>query len=233
MTNQKETRREKRQKVKRKKQMQSVGMMVIGLLIIVAGIVIVSVSKPRVATASEENYLNVDRNAIGNPDAPVVIEEFFSFSCSHCQAFAIDSFPRLLEDYINKGIVYYISRPISFGGSTDAVGIASQAVYCAADQGKYFEMHDTIFANFSPYGYQASQLESMADNIGLDLDQYDACMSNGDHITTVDGNLNLAVESGINSTPNFLVNGLLAIVGNKDYSFFQQQIELALASAGQ
>lgn len=233
MTIQKETRREKRQKAKRKKQMQSIGMMIIGLLIIVAGIVIISVSKPRVSKAPEETYLNVNRNAIGNPDAPVVIEEFFSVSCSHCQAFALESFPRMLEEYINSGIVYYISRPLSFGGPSDPVGIASQAAYCAADQDKYFEMHDIIFANFSPYGYQAPQLESMADSIGLDLNQYNACMSNGDHIASVEADLALAVESGINSTPNFLVNGQLAIVGNKEYTFFQQQIELALASAGQ
>jgi protein-disulfide isomerase len=233
MTNQKETRRERRQKAKRKKQMQSIGMMIIGLLIIVAGIVIVSVSKPRVSKAPEENYQNVNRNAIGNPDAPVVIEEFFSFACSHCQAFALESFPRLLEDYINNGIVYYISRPLSFGGPSDAVGIASQAVYCAADQGKYFEMHDIIFANFSAYGYQTSQLESMAESIGLDMSQYNACISNADHAATIEADLALAVESEINSTPNFLVNGELAIVGNKDYSFFQQQIEIALATANQ
>lgn len=228
MSEQKQTRSEKRAKAKRQKQMQSIGIMIIGVLIIVAGIVIVSVSRPRVAKGPGETYPTAIDNTLGNPNAPVVIEEYFSFACSHCRNFAFDNFPRLLEEYIETGVVYYISRP--FSNPSDAVGIASQAAYCAADQGKYFEMHDIIFANFSPYGYKRDELESMAHNIGLDLDQYNQCMANGDHIPTLETNLNLAAAAGVESTPNFLVNGELAIIGNNDFSYFQQQIELALAS---
>ena len=229
MSEQKQTRQERRLKAKRQKQMQSIGIMILGVLIIVGGIIIVSISKPRVSQAAKQTYLNVNGNAIGDPNAPVVIEEFFSFACSHCRNYSIENFPSLLEEYINTGIVYYISRPYS--NPIDAVGIASQAVYCAQDQGKYFEMHDIIFANFSPYGYQPKELESMADSINLDLDLYNACMDNQTHVATIENNISLAEAAGINSTPNFLVNGTLAIVGNREYSFFQQQIELALASA--
>lgn len=231
MTDQKLTRREKRQKAKRQKQMQSIGIMILGVLIIVSGIVLVSVTKPKVAEAQEMTYLNVNVNAIGNPDAPVMMEEFFSFGCGHCGNFSDENFPRLLEEYINTGLVYYISHP--FTNPTDAYGIASQAAFCASDQGKYFEMHDAIFANFSAYGYQSKQLESMADSIGLDLKSFNTCLSGGDYIQTIEESNELAREAGIQSTPSFLINGELAIVGNKEYSFFQQQIDQALAVAGE
>jgi len=106
MSEQKKTRREKRAKAKRQKQMQSIGIMILGVLIIVSGIVLVSISKPKVSEAPEVTYSNVDVNAIGNPDAPVVIEEFFSFGCGHCGNFSTDIFRHLLVDYINTGWVY-------------------------------------------------------------------------------------------------------------------------------
>jgi protein-disulfide isomerase len=231
MSNQKLTRREKRVKAKRQKQMQSIGIMIIGVLIIVAGIVIVSVSGPRVSKGPGETYANDVGNAIGDPKAPVVIEEYFSFSCSHCRNFAVDNFPLLYEEYIQTGEVYYISR--AYSNPNDAVGIASQAALCAGDQGKYFEMHDIIFANFSAYGYRADQLKSMANAIDLDMDQYETCMADGVHVSTIEDHLVLAGSVGVDSTPNFVINGQLAIVGNNEYSYFQSQIELAKGSTQQ
>ena len=228
MSEQKISRREKHQKAKRKKQMQSIGIMILGVLIIVSGIVLVAMTKPKVTEAPQVTYQNVNGNAIGNPDAPVVMEEYFSFGCSHCANYAADGFPPLLEEYINTGKVYFISRP--FTNPTDVYGIAAQAALCASDQGKYFEMYDAIFANFSAYGYQGNELESMADSIGLNLDDYKACMSSGKHISTIDEFNAQATEAGITSTPNFLVNGELAIVGNREYSIFQETINQAIAA---
>ncbi len=227
MSEQKISRREKRQKAKRQKQMQSIGIMIIGLLIIISGVVLISLTGSK---DIELTYINVNRNAIGDPDAPVVMEEYFNFGCSHCANFAETTFPLLLEDYINTGLIYYISNPITFGDPNDAFGIASQAAYCAADQGKFFEMHDAIFSKFSAYGYTAGQLEAMAKKVDLDLGEYNSCMANGDQISTLQTVLESSIEAGVNSTPNFLINGELAIVGNREYSFFQEQIDLAIAA---
>jgi predicted DsbA family dithiol-disulfide isomerase len=60
--------------------------------------------------------------------------------------------------------------------------------------------------------------------------EYKDCVSSGKFISTLEQFNALAGEAGINSTPNFLINGELAIVGNREYSFFQEEIELALAS---
>jgi protein-disulfide isomerase len=231
MSDQKLTRREKRQIAKRKKQMQSIGIMIIGVLIIFAGVVLVAFTKPKVEEAPGIAYQNVEGNAIGDPNAPVLVEEYFSFGCSHCRDFSEDKFPRLLQEYIDTGLVYFISYP--FTNPTDAYGVAAQAALCAGDQGKYFEMHDTIFANFDAYGYKGSELQAMADGIGLDLNEYNSCMNNGEYVEALQNMGQGGQEAGVESTPNFLINGELAILGNQDYANFQAKIDQALASTGQ
>lgn len=230
MSEQKLSRQEKRQQAKRQKQMQSIGIMVIGLLVIVGGFVLISLGGPNVDTPEETTYQMTDGNAIGDPNAPVVIEEFFSFLCIHCRNFSEESFNRLVEEYVYTGQVYYVSR--AFATPTDPAGIAAQAAFCAGDQDKYFQMHDIIFANFSNTGYTKNELEAMAEEIGLNMDEYDQCVQSGKFADTVSDDLAQGTEAGITGTPSFLINGALAVVGNREYAFFQQQIEAALQTAG-
>lgn len=228
MTDSKMTRKEQRERFKRQKQMQSIGIMVLGLLIIVAGFVLVSVTRPRMAEPVEFEYQMTNRNAIGDPNAPVVIEEFSSFACIHCRDFSEGTRFQLIEDYVYTGQVYLISN--AFNNPEDAYGIAAQAAECAADQDLYWQMHDTIFANFSGVGYTRNQLESMAEIAGLDMNAYKACMSAGTHIESILETAERGAQAGITGTPSFLINGELRIVGNREYALFQQEIELALAA---
>ena len=229
MSDQKLTRQEKRQQAKRQKQMQSIGIMVIGLLVIVGGFVLISLTGPNVETPEEMTYQMTDGNAIGDPNAPVVIEEFFSFLCIHCRNFSDESFNRLVEDYVYTGQVYYVSR--SFATPTDPAGVAAQSAYCAGDQDKYFQMHDIIFANFSNTGYTQNELEAMAEQIGLNMDEYNQCVQSGKYADAITEDLTAGSEAGITGTPSFLINGALAVVGNREYTFFQQQIDIALQTA--
>jgi protein-disulfide isomerase len=228
MSDSKLTRKEQRDRFKRQKQMQSIGIMVLGLLIIVAGFVLVSVTRPRMAEPPEFEYQMINRNTIGDPNAPIVIEEFSSFACIHCRDFSEGTRIQLIEEYVYTGQVYLISN--AFNNPEDAYGIAAQAAECAADQDLYWQMHDTIFANFSSVGYTRKQLESMADVAGLDLAAYNTCMAAGTHIDAILAAAERGAEAGITGTPSFLINGELRIVGNREFAFFQQEIELALAA---
>jgi len=230
MSEQKLSRQEKRQMAKRQKQMQSIGIMIIGLLIIVGGFVVISLNGAKVDVPETLSYTMTDGNAIGNPDAPVVIEEFSSFLCSHCRNFAIDTFDQLIEDYVYTGQVYFISR--SFADPLGDAGVAAQAAYCAGDQGKYFEMKHVIYSNFNSIGYTQKELEAMAEAVDLNMADFKDCLSSGTYVSQVDGDLSAGTQAGITGTPSFLINGQLTIVGNREYAFFQQQIETALQTAG-
>lgn len=230
MTDQKLSRREKRAQAKRKKQMQSVGIMIIGVLIIVAAFVLISLSSSRVNAAEAWDYQNVDGKNMGDPNAPVVIVEYFSFACSHCRNYSEGSLRPIIETYVNTGQVYYVSK--NFNNPTDAAGIAAQAAYCAAEQDKYWQMHDIIFANFSSTGYTTSELEKMAKAIDLDMDAYDQCFSSPEIVSAVQADADEGRAVGVTGTPNFLINGNLAVLGNAPFENFQAEIEAALLAAG-
>lgn len=210
--------------------MQSIGYMIIGLLVIVGGFLLVSLTKPKMNIPTELGYNMVDGNAIGDPNAPVVLEEFSSYICGHCSNFANEKLRSLIEEYVYTGQVYYVSH--AFADPLGEAGIAAQSAYCAMDQGKYWEMHDMIFANFSSFGYTQKQFESMASEIDLDLGSFKQCLRNSKYVDKISEDLEIGTQAGITGTPSFLINGQLAITGNQEYSQFQQQIEFALSTAG-
>ena len=72
----------------------------------------------------------------------------------------------------------------------------------------------------------------MAESVGLDVGEFNQCLSSGKYADTVNEDLNMGTNAGITGTPSFLINGTLAVQGNQDYANFQQQINAALQTAG-
>jgi len=229
MSDQKLTRAEKRAKAKRQKQMQSIGIMVLGLLIIAIGVVLITSIQPKLAEAPDYDYSMANGNALGDPNAPVVIEIFSSFGCVYCRDFSLETEHQIIDNYVKTGLVYYVYR--SYNNPVDALGIAAQAAYCAGDQGKFWEMHDLIFANFSPTGYTNKQLDTMTEILSLDSGQYNSCMESGKYVEAIQGDAQIGAEAGITGTPSFTINGVLAITGNRDFAGFQPLIEAELTNA--
>lgn len=185
--------------------------------------------QPKLAEAPATNYTTANGRSIGNPDAPVVVEVFSSFACIHCSDFAKETEPQVIETYAETGKIYLIYR--AYSSPTDASGIAAQAAFCAGDQGKFWEMHDTIYANFSAYGYSRKDLTKMAESLNLDMDTYEACIDDGKYVDQINEDVDIGVAADISGTPSFTINGTLVMQGNQSFEAFQQQIEAALAAA--
>lgn len=83
--------------------------------------------------------------------------------------------------------------------------LATQAVLCANDQGKFWELPDTIFANYG-FTYTTNFLQQAAASLGLDQNEFDSCLAGGKYYAEVDNLNRYASEQGITSTPSFLVN---------------------------
>ncbi len=230
-SDQKLTRTQRREKIKRQKQMQSVGIMILGVLIIVGGIVIASFAKPSVSASKiEANYEMANGNGLGDPNAPVVLEVYSNFLCSHCLNFALEKEAMLIDEYVTTGKVYFVYRPFN-STPLDEAGVAAQAAYCAGDENKFWEMHDIIFSNYNT-GYTNKRLASMADKIGLNVSQFNECLTSGKYESQIESDFQKGVDAGISGTPSFTINGVFKIEGDQAYSVFQQQIELALQEAG-
>ncbi|HKJ27651.1 MAG TPA: DsbA family protein [Anaerolineales bacterium] len=224
------TRSERRKMAKRKQQMQSIGMMIIGVLVIVGAVVIISVLQPGLEKAENRDYSLENMNAIGEPDAPVVVEIYSSFACIHCKNFSDEAEGALFENYVNTGKILLVYRSFN-GNADDPAGIAGQAAYCAGDQDAFWKMHDTIFANYSSSGYTQSQLTSIAKSIDLNQAQFNDCLSSRKYADTVLQDFEIGVDLGITGTPSFTINGEVAFKGNTPYEDFAAAIDQALATA--
>lgn len=139
---------------------------------------------------------------LGNPDAPVEVLEYGSFACSHCEEFHENSFPQLLER-IEQGDVRFVYVPREIG--TNAQG-ANRAALCAGEQGKFWEMHDTLFHwqdRFVNTAFQGNRITTGAAALGLDMGEFNSCF-NSNRITEL---LGVASTETISGTPSFKVNG--------------------------
>lgn len=177
----------------------------------------------------------VDFNTAGNPDAPIKIEEYGDFLCSHCRTFYASTEPQLMETYVADGTVYFLYH--SFGDFLGPEsGSAAEAAYCAGDQEKFWGMHDIIFANQAGAGsFTDVRLKAFAENIGLDMSEFNSCFNGGDYKDLVKQDATDGLAADISSTPSFImsyvVNGetkTKLIEGAQPYDVFKQEIEAAL-----
>ena len=112
---------------------------------------------------------------------------------------------------------------------------AAEASHCAGDQGKYWEMHDRLFANqrsLEPWEGHASAL-------GLDVEAFNACLDEGTHAAAIRRDMAEASKAGATGTPSFVlahtdpedpakVKGISFIRGAQAFPAFQAQIDAAL-----
>ena len=175
-----------------------------------------------------KSYPLADGNAMGEPNAPVVIEEFSDFQCSHCRTFHQSTGAQIIEQYVETGQVYFIFRNYAFIGRESLA--AANGSMCAAEQGKFWEYADILFANQSGQdagAFSDRRLEAFAENINLDTALFRSCMRENRYQDQVLQDYQAGVSNGINSTPSFIINGKL-VTGALPFSDFQTEIEAAL-----
>ena len=103
---------------------------------------------------------------------------------------------------------------------------ASEAAHCAAEQKKYWEMHDAMFAN--QRALQVPVLKQTARTIGLNGEAFDQCLDSGKYAATVQGGKELGERMGVNSTPTLYINGR-ALIGAVPFENFKAIIDEELA----
>lgn len=167
-----------------------------------------------------------DDAVLGDPNAPVTIIEFSDYQCPFCQRFWSESLPLIKKNYIETGKAKLVYRDFPLGFHQYAQK-AAEAAECAGDQGKYWEMHDTLFANIN--SLTINDLKGYAADLGLNTADFNKCLDTGKYTSEVQADLADGSAAGVSGTPSFFINGV-QIVGAQPYSAFQQAIEAALAA---
>ena len=146
----------------------------------------------------------------GQSEARVAIIEYSDFACPYCAEYARKTYPRIEADYIKPGRVKYFFRDLPEPGHTNALA-AAQAVRCAGEQGKFWEMHDLVFA--AQPALNGPDLETYAQAVGLDAEKFKACLSSDRWAEPIRRSAAGARQMEIYGTPAFLI-GTISEDGN-------------------
>lgn len=169
----------------------------------------------------------IDRNTLGNPDAPVVVEAYEDFLCSHCTEWTKTVLPQLTETYIQSGEVRFIFHNFPLAGFLPGSQMAALASQCAADQNAFWPYHNRLFA-VQPDGQSAFTLEPLlgyASELGLDEAAFAECMATEEHAATIETMQQTGISQGVGGTPALYVNGNAV---NSDFIALQAEIDRLL-----
>jgi protein-disulfide isomerase len=172
------------------------------------------------STVSAISYTEYVR---GNNAAPVTIEEYADFECPFC-AQTQASLNSLMKNYgANIRIVFKQFPLISLHPNAQKAAEASE---CAGEQGKFWEMHDLIFANQQQLS--EVQLKSWAtNNLKLDENKFNSCLDSGKYVGKIKADIAEGVRRGVDGTPTIFINGE-KMVGAQVTEAYQQVIDKAL-----
>ena len=167
---------------------------------------------------------------LGSASAPITIVEFGDYQCEACYHWYHNTRADIIDNYIETGKVNLVFMDLPFLGRDSIT--AAQATYCADDQGKYWEYHETLY-NFQEAidnGWASKdRLVSFAFNLDMNLDEFNDCMDSSKYAKRVKANYDESQRLGAEATPTFLIispdGAIKKITSAQPYSVFSQVIE--------
>lgn len=152
----------------------------------------------------------VDDDAVlGDENAEITLIEFTDYQCPFCQRHFNDTYGQIKSQYIDTGKVKLVVRdyPLSFHPHAQKAAEASE---CAADQDKFWEMHDMLFQNGAAWSNLPDAVPTFkqyAADLGLDTGEFDSCLDGGTHAGEVAKDMADGSTAGISGTPGFWILG--------------------------
>ncbi len=163
------------------------------------------------AQSSDGALPEVTEMVLGDPEAPVEVVEYASYTCPHCASFHANQYKSLKANYIDTGRIRFVYREVYF----DRPGLwASMIARCSDDANFFFAFSEVLYEEQRNWlgsgdpGLIVEELRRLAKTAGLDDATLDACLSDGPKAealyTWYQEN---AERDGVNSTPSFLIDG--------------------------
>lgn len=168
----------------------------------------------------------------GQPSAPVTIVEISDYHCPFCRRHVQQTQPQLYKEYVDTGKARHVFIHYPIAQLHPDAYKSHEAASCAADQGKFWQIHTKLFE--SP-ARTAEQLTAVAQSAGLDMTAFTACLESGRHAAAVKASVERIQKLNINGTPTFLLgrtpsgSGQMTVAkvleGAQPYAAFQSAID--------
>ena len=212
-------RQERRARQQRQQQRQR--LILIGAIVLVAAVVVFALVWPQVKSVGEiitvtpATLPNPDGLSLGDASAPATIDIFEDFQCPACRSFTESIEPLVIKNLVATGKARYVFHNYPFldgngagsGGESDQ---AANAAICANEQGKFWDMHAIIYANWNGENQgnlNDRRLQAMAESIGLDMNAFNDCFNANKYKSEIQADFDRGSKMGVNGTPTVFVNG--------------------------
>ena len=176
----------------------------------------------------------------GRADAPVTIAEFADFECPACAQFATLTEPDIRKRLADPGQVSIRFYDFPLDQHRNSV-LASLSAACAADQNKFWEMHDRIFAGQDAWATRPGESDGAANRrasrlfadyakaLGLDEKAWSTCVEEQRHLDRIRANRQLGIQRQVRSTPTFIVGNKM-VPGALSYDALKRLVDENLAT---
>jgi protein-disulfide isomerase len=193
---------------------------------------------PPSARPAEAAVPNVTLDLQGHPiqgarEAKLTLVEFSDYQCPYCARHTRETYPLIEKDFIATGKVRYAMIDFPLRGHPFSFK-AAEAATCAANKGKFWEMHDLLFENQNALNPET--LPTYAEQLGIDRGEFEACLKEG-RSDAVNADLQQATRAGVSATPTFMIGWLVegdrlkpaeVIRGAQSYENFERVIQKLL-----
>ncbi len=151
-----------------------------------------------------EATINIDGAPfLGEKNARVTMVEFSDYQCPFSARNFQQTFPQVVSEYVKTGKLKYVFRDFPLESLHPLALKASVAARCAGEQGKYWEMHDKLFANQNALA--ADNLVAYAKEVGADGGKFKACLDSNPLANKVRADVTEGNRIGARGTPGFFL----------------------------
>jgi protein-disulfide isomerase len=193
-------------------------------------------SRPAAPNVKDVEFNLGDNPIKGDPSAALTLVEMTDYQCPFCSRYANQTYPQIEKEYVETGKIRYALLDLPLESIHRSAFKAAEATHCAEEQGKFWEMHDRLFANQRALEPWSGHAEA----IGLDVAAFDACMESGKYAESIREDMATASKAGARGTPAFLiaktdpddpkkVTGLVSLRGAQPFPNFKAQLDRALS----
>ena len=182
---------------------------------------------PRIAVADTARIM-------GNPDAKVWLVMASDFQCPACKHWHDRFAPEIMRDYVETGKVRFAYTNFPIDHLHPHARAAAEAAMCAAAQGKFWGIHDRLFATqneWSPLADPAPVFSRLANESGVEMTAWNTCVADGVMAPVVAGDRTRGETGGVDQTPYFFI-GDRKVGGAVPAAFMRAMLDSALMKAG-
>jgi protein-disulfide isomerase len=194
---------------------------------------------PSVPAPETQTIVSIDGAMTkGDKNAKLTLVEFTDFQCPFCARHQRDTMPQIENEYIKTGKVRYVLRDFPLESIHPQAFKGHEAANCAAEQNKFWEMHEKLFAN--QRAMTPKDVTGYAEAMGLDMGKFQSCLDTGKYAAKVRKDLTDAQKYGATGTPTFFIGltdpkssdikAVRKIVGAQSYAAFKDAFDTLLGA---